>query len=49
MQVKRSNDEQVKIAFDNWKKLAREKIKKFNNNNISEEDLLEWMEENENI
>ena len=46
MQVKRSNDEQVKIAFDNWKKLAKEKIKEFNNNEISEDELLEWIREN---
>ena len=49
MQVKRSNNEQVKIAFENWKKLAKEKIKEFNNNKISEEELLEWMIENNNI
>ena len=49
MQVKRSNIEQVKIAFENWKKLAKEKIKEFNNNKISEEELLEWMIENNNI
>ena len=49
MQVKRSNDERVKIAFENWKKLAKEKIKEFNNNKISEEELLEWIKENHNI
>ena len=43
MQVKRSNDEQVKIAFEDWKNLAKEKIKEFNNNKISEDELLEWM------
>ena len=43
MQAKRSNNEQVKIAFDNWKKLAKGKIKDFNNNIISEDELLEWM------
>ena len=46
MQVKRSNDEQVKIDFENWKKLAKEKIKEFNNNEISEDELLEWIREN---
>ena len=46
MQVKRSKDEQVKIAFENWKKLAKEKIKEFNNNKISKEELLEWMKKN---
>ena len=49
MQVKRSNDEQVKIAFENWKKLAKEKIKEFNNNIISEKELFEWMKENHDI
>ena len=48
MQVKRSSDEQIKIAFENWKKLAKEKIKEFNNNIISEDKLLEWMEKNKN-
>ena len=46
MQVKRSNDEQVKNDFENWKKLAKEQIKDFNNNKISEKELLEWMKEN---
>lgn len=46
MQTKRYDDEQVKLAFENWKKLAREKIKEFNNNKISEKDLLEWMKNN---
>ena len=46
MLVKRLNDEQVKIAFDNWKKLAKGKIKEFNNNEISEDELLEWIREN---
>ena len=46
MQVKRSNDEQVKIDFENWKKLAKEKIKEFNNNIISEDELIEWMKKN---
>lgn len=49
MQVKRSNDEQVKIDFDNWKKLAKEKIKGFKNNIISEDELLEWMTKNKNL
>lgn len=46
MQVKRSDDEQVKLAFENWKQLAKSKIKEFNNNVISEDELLEWMREN---
>ena len=49
MQVKRSNDEQVKIAFEYWKKLAKEKMKEFNNNKISEEELLEWMKLYKNL
>ena len=31
MQAKRSNDEQVKLAFENWKTLAKSKLKEFNN------------------
>ena len=36
----------VKLAFENWKQLAKLKIKEFNNNNISENELFEWMKEN---
>lgn len=43
MQVKRSDDEKVKLAFENWKLLAKSKIKEFNNNEIFEDELLEWM------
>lgn len=46
MQVKRSDDEQVKLAFENWKHLAKSKIKEFNNKEISEDELLEWMKNN---
>ena len=49
MQAKRSNDEQVKLAFENWKQLAKSKIKEFNNNVISEDELLEWMKRNKNL
>lgn len=49
MQVKRSNDKQVKLAFESWKQLAKSKIKEFNNNEISENELLEWMIQNKNI
>lgn len=49
MQTKRSDNEQVKLAFENWKQLAKAKIKEFNNNEISAEELLEWMKENRNI
>ena len=49
MQVKRRNDEKVRIAFENWKKLAKEKIKEFNNNIISEDELMEWMTKNKNL
>lgn len=49
MQVKRSEDEQVKLAFENWKHLAKSKIKEFNNNEISGDELLKWMKENRNI
>lgn len=46
MQVKRSDNKQLKLAFENWKKLARDKIKEFNNNEITAEELLEWMKRN---
>lgn len=46
MQVKRSNDEQVKLDFENWKQLAKSKVKEFNNNEIGENELLEWMKKN---
>lgn len=49
MQIKRSDDEQVKLAFENWKQLAKVKIKEFNDNEISEDELLEWMKANKNI
>ena len=49
MQAKRSDDKQVKLAFEKWKQYAKSKIKQFNNNQISENDLLEWMKENKNI
>lgn len=48
MQAKRSDDEQIKLAFENWKSLAKSKIKKFNNSRISEDELLEWMQKNKN-
>ena len=34
MQAKRSESEQVKLAFENWKELAKSKIKEFNANKI---------------
>ena len=49
MQAQRSDDEQVKSAFENWKQLAKSKIKEFNNNEISEEELLKWMKKNKDI
>ena len=49
MQAKRSDNEQVKLAFENWKRLAKSKIKEFNNKEISENELFEWMKENKNI
>ncbi len=49
MQAKRSDDEQVKLAFENWKQLSKVKIKEFNDNEISEDELLEWMKENKDI
>lgn len=49
MQVKRFDDEQVKLAFKNWKQLAKAKITEFNNAEISENELLEWIKENKDI
>lgn len=49
MQVKRSDDEQVKLAFENWKQLAKLKIKEFNNNKIFEDELLAWMKKNKDL
>lgn len=49
MQSKRSNNEQVKSAFENWKQLAKAKIKEFNNNEIFEDELLEWMKSNKDV
>lgn len=46
MPTKRYDDEQVKLAFENWKQLSKSKIKEFNNKEISEDELLEWMKEN---
>lgn len=45
MQAKRSDNEQVKLAFENWKQLAKVKIKEFNDNEISKDELLEWMKQ----
>lgn len=49
MQAKRSDNEQIKQSFENWKQLAKCKIKEFNNNQISENELLEWMKNNKDI
>jgi len=49
MQAKRSDIEQIKLAFKNWKSLAKLKIKEFNNNKLSENELLEWMKENKDM
>lgn len=44
MYAKRSKDETVKQEFNNWKILAREKVKEFNNGIIKEEELIEWLQ-----
>lgn len=49
MQLKRSDDEQVKLDFENWKQLANSKIKEFNNNEISEDELIGWMKSNKDV
>ena len=43
MYAKRSEDENVKQEFNNWKILAREKVKNFNNGVISAKELSEWL------
>ncbi len=49
MQTKRSDAKQVKLAFENWKQLAKNKIKEFNTNEIFEDELLEWMKSNKDV
>lgn len=49
MQAKRSDDEQIKLAFENWKQLAKSMIKEFNNNRISGNELFEWMKQNKDV
>ena len=46
MYAKRSQDEYVKKAFNDWKLLAKEKVKDFNNGLINEEELTEWLKSN---
>lgn len=43
MYAKRSEDENVKQEFNNWKILAKEKVKDFNNGVISAKELSEWL------
>ena len=43
MYAKRSENENIKHKFDNWKKLAKEKVKEFNNGVISENELIDWL------
>lgn len=49
MQTKRSDNEQIKLALKNWKSFAKTKVQKFNNNQISENELLDWMKNNKNL
>lgn len=49
MQAKRSDNEQVKLAFENLKQLTKSKIREFNNNEISEDELFEWMKSNKDL
>lgn len=49
MQVKRSDNTEIKTTFEKWKKEAKLKIKEFNNKEISEEELLNWMKENKDL
>lgn len=43
MYAKRSEDEIVKQKFNKWKILAKEKVKAFNNGNITSKELTEWL------
>lgn len=45
MRDERLDDEQIKLAFENWTQLAKTKIKAFNNNEVSEDKLLYWAKE----
>ena len=49
MQVKRSDDAEIKIAFEKWKKVAKLKIKELDKKRISEEELLCWLKENKDL
>ena len=40
MYAKRSENENIKHKFDKWKKLAKEKVKEFNNSVISKNELI---------
>ena len=44
MYAKRSEDENVIQEFNNWKILAKEKVKDFNNGVITDKELSEWLE-----
>lgn len=44
MQAKRINDTKLKEAFEKWKKEARNKINKYKNNEISKDELFEWLQ-----
>ena len=43
MYAKRSENENTKHKFDNWKKLSKEKVKEFNAGVISENELIDWL------
>lgn len=43
MYAKRSEDENIKQEFNNWKILAKEKVKDFNNGVINANELTEWL------
>lgn len=43
MQVKRSNDKNLKDDFNSWKKEAKNKLKEYKNNLINKDELFEWL------
>lgn len=43
MYAKRSEDEKIKESFNEWKKIAKQKVKDFNSGTIKEDELVSWL------
>ena len=41
---KNKNDKQLKKDFETWKKLAKEKMTKLKHNELTEDEVYEWLE-----